>query len=57
MGRRCSVGHDGAVVLWDELCRQSVHGWGWKDGETEGPLPILEDQLLFCCSLRYDFSQ
>lgn len=47
MGRRCFVGHDGAVVLWDELRRQSVHGCGWKDGETEGPLPFLEDQLQF----------
>lgn len=47
MGRWCFVGHNGAVVLWDELHRQSVHGWGWKDGETEGPLPFLEDQLQF----------
>lgn len=47
MGRRYFIGLDGAVVLWDELCRQSVHGW------LEG----RGDQLLFgwLCSSRCDF--
>lgn len=41
MGRGCFVGHDGAVVLWDELCGQSVHGWvGGTGGRGDNcPLP------------------
>lgn len=35
-GRRCLVGHDGAVVLWDELCRQSLHGWVGGTGGVWG---------------------
>lgn len=58
MGRRCSAGHDGAVVLWDELCRQSVHGWvgGTVKPGGEDPLPLQEDQLQFgwLCSSRCD---
>lgn len=36
MGRRCFVG---GVVLWDELCRQSVHGWVGGTGRIGGHCP------------------
>lgn len=53
MTRICFLGHDGDAVLWDELCRQSGHGWVWREKETG---PLLEDQLQFgwLRSLRCD---
>lgn len=49
-GRRCLVGHDGAVVLWDELCRQSLHGWvGGTGGGVGQPLPLPPRRI--SCSL------
>lgn len=47
MGRRCFVGHDGAVVLWDELCSQYMDELEGRRDETGRPLPLLEDQLQF----------